>query len=53
MRALLKRQGICTPLPGSTDDMSKSYFMHQDENAHSTIIFSLVDEVSDEEIAAS
>ncbi|KAJ9563977.1 LOW QUALITY PROTEIN: hypothetical protein OSB04_009137 [Centaurea solstitialis] len=58
MRALLKQQGIWTPLSGERpDEMTESEFAKQDEKAHSTILLSLADEViyevADEESAAS
>ncbi|KAJ9552349.1 hypothetical protein OSB04_016394 [Centaurea solstitialis] len=58
MQALLKQQGIWTPLVGERpDEMSDSKFAKQDEKAHSTILLSLADkviyEVADEETVAS
>ncbi|KAJ9561973.1 hypothetical protein OSB04_007133 [Centaurea solstitialis] len=58
VRALLKQQGIWTPLSGERpDEMIESEFAKQDEKTHSTILLSLADEViyevADEESAAS
>ena len=58
MRALLKQQGIWTPLAGDRPEgMTDAEYAQQDEKAHSTILLSLADEViyevADEETAAT
>ncbi|GKB69295.1 hypothetical protein Tco_0930707, partial [Tanacetum coccineum] len=57
IRALLKQQGIWAPIAGiKSDDMSDANYKLQEENAHSTILLCLSDEVlyevGDEESAA-
>jgi hypothetical protein len=57
IRALLKQQGIWTPLAGPKPaSMNDADYKLQDEKAHSTILLSLSDEVlyevADQETAA-